>query len=324
MKPEDYRRILRNHWLLIVLCTVLGGALGLGIALLQPKVYTADSQSFVAISSADPANANIGTGAGFISERVNSYGQLVTSPQVLKPVIASLHLNETVDSLGKKVTAVSPPQTVLINVTANYSSPAMAAQIADAVSEQLGRTIETIETPTGNLVSPVRVTLTDPASAPGGPSSPRVTLDIVLGLLLGLGLSLAYTLLRETLDTTINHQEELSEITGGSSLALMAYDGSAVEHPLVALDQRSLRAEAFRTLRTNLTFVDVDSPPKVIAVTSGLRGEGKTTTSCNLAITMAQAGMKVCLVEADLRRPRVAPYLGIEGAVGLTNVLRST
>ncbi|MEI8083931.1 MAG: CpsD/CapB family tyrosine-protein kinase, partial [Actinomycetes bacterium] len=79
--------------------------------------------------------------------------------------------------------------------------------------------------------------------------------------------------------------------------------------------------EAFRAIRTNLQYVDVDNPPKVIAVTSAIPGEGKTTTSINLAITMAQAGRRVILVETDLRRPKASSYLGVESELGLTDVL---
>jgi receptor protein-tyrosine kinase len=81
------------------------------------------------------------------------------------------------------------------------------------------------------------------------------------------------------------------------------------------------RTEAFRLLRTNLQFLDLDSQPRSLVITSAVAGEGKTTTATNLGIALAQAGRKVLLVDGDLRRPRVATMLGLDGAVGLTNVL---
>ena len=120
MKADDYRRILRNTWQWILLSTLIGGLVGFAIASIQPKVFTASSQSFVAISSSDPTNANITTGSTFISQRIDSYGQLVSSPQVLQPVIDELHLNETVQTLKPKVKASSPAQTVLIDVSVDY------------------------------------------------------------------------------------------------------------------------------------------------------------------------------------------------------------
>jgi capsular exopolysaccharide synthesis family protein len=102
----------------------------------------------------------------------------------------------------------------------------------------------------------------------------------------------------------------------------ISYDDSAKDSPLILNSSaRSVRAEAFRQLRTNLQYVDVDNPLQVIAVTSSVAGEGKSSTATNLAVSFAQAGAKVLLIEGDLRRPRVAEYLGIEGGIGLTNVL---
>ena len=105
-------------------------------------------------------------------------------------------------------------------------------------------------------------------------------------------------------------------------LANVPFDPAAARRPLVTGDRtRSGRAESMRQLRTNLQFVDVDQPVRVIVVSSAVPGEGKSSTAVNLAIVFAEAGQRVMLVDADLRRPQVADYLGIEGAVGLTNVL---
>jgi capsular exopolysaccharide synthesis family protein len=86
-------------------------------------------------------------------------------------------------------------------------------------------------------------------------------------------------------------------------------------------DAQSPRSEAFRQLRTNLQFVDVDRPRKVILVTSSMPGEGKTTTLLNLAIALASAGTRVLVIDADLRRPKASDLLGLDRTVGLTSVL---
>ena len=139
----------------------------------------------------------------------------------------------------------------------------------------------------------------------------------LLGLILGAGLVMVW----EALDNTVRQLSDIIEITGVNPIGVIGFDQSAKEKPLAALNLRSTRSESFRAIRTNLQFVDVDHQPKVIVVSSALPSEGKTTTVLNLAITFAQAGQRVCLVEADLRKPRVADYLGIDGSVGLTNVL---
>jgi receptor protein-tyrosine kinase len=83
-------------------------------------------------------------------------------------------------------------------------------------------------------------------------------------------------------------------------------------------------AEGIRRLRTNLQFLNVDSPPKVFMVSSSVPAEGKTTLTVNLALALAESGHKVTIVEADLRKPRVTRTLGLIGGVGLTNVLSGT
>lgn len=321
MELEDYWRILRRGWLIVVVTTIVGGLLAFGWSLRQPMKYSATTQSFVAISDTSLVNNSIVTGAQYIEQRVNSYALLASSPQVLDPVIAELGLPENASQLSAQVTAVSIPQTVLINVTATYNDPVMAATIANSVSVQFGTVISAIERTPGANASPVKLTIVVPAQPPSTPSSPRTNLNALLGALVGLLAGSAFLALRETLDTSVSQQDDVEEITGATPLALMGDDPSASDKPLVALDQKAQRSEAFRSLRTNLQFVDVDNPPRVIAITSPLSSEGKTTSACNLAITMAQAGLNVCLVETDLRRPRVATYLGIDGSIGITNVL---
>ena len=105
-------------------------------------------------------------------------------------------------------------------------------------------------------------------------------------------------------------------------LGLVPFDKRTPRSPIAfRSDPHSARSEAYRQLRTNLQFVDVDNPPRIIAVTSAIPGEGKTTTAINLAAALAEAGARVCLVEADLRRPSIAKALGLVGDVGFTTVV---
>jgi capsular exopolysaccharide synthesis family protein len=321
MDLRDYARVIGKRWLPILVITILGLAAAGLFTFLSPKVYTAETQSFVAISNTGQTNGDILSGATFAQQRVKSYTQIVNSPAVLQPVIDELRLDTTVEALAKNVTASSPLDTVLINVQAKDGKPQQAADIANATAKQLGVVIEQLETPAGSTASPVKVTLTDPAAPPPGQSSPRPLLNLALGLLIGLALGLAYAFARESLDTRIKSIDDLTAIMGQAPLGAIAFDAKASGKPLVALDQRAVRSESFRSIRTNLQFVNVDKPPQVVVITSAVPAEGKTTSACNLAITMAQSGQKVVLVECDLRRPRVADYLEISGAVGLTNVL---
>ncbi len=182
--------------------------------------------------------------------------------------------------------------------------------------------MKALETPQGKKSSPVEISVVRPAGVPTAPLSPRPKINLALGLLVGLALGVGAAVLRETLDMSVKSLDDVQDITGASPLGVVVEDPDAAGKPLLVHgDSHGPRAEAFRQLRTNLQYVDVDRPPRVVVVTSALPDEGKSTTSVNLASTLAPAGTRVVLVEADLRRPRVAHYLGIEGAVGLTDVL---
>jgi capsular exopolysaccharide synthesis family protein len=157
---------------------------------------------------------------------------------------------------------------------------------------------------------------------PRSPISPRTKLNIALGLLVGLAVGVGAAVLFETLDTRIKTLDGYHRYFDLPVLATIGFDAEAAKKPLItSLPSHSKRAESFKQLRTNLQFTDVDNPPQSIAITSAIPKEGKSTTAVNLAITMAQAGHLIILVEGDLRRPKVADYLGIEGSAGLTDVL---
>lgn len=326
MDLRDYWRIVRKRWVSIAVITALAGALALGYSLLSPRIYSTTAQNFVAIGgvSAEENQGLVFSGSSFALQRVKSYVDIVSTPQVLEPVIDELSLDMSTQELAGMVRAANPPQTVLLNVTVTGRDPVEIARIANAVAVSFATQIEELETPQGSTRPPVKVTATKPATVPSTPVSPRTQVNLALGLLLGLGLGLGAAVLREQLDNTVKSPDTLTELTGSTSLGVIGFDPQAETNPLVALDQQSVRSEAFRTIRTNLQYVDVDNPPQAVAVTSAMPTEGKTTTACNLAITLSQAGKTVCLVEGDLRRPKVAEYLGIDSAVGLTEVLTGT
>ena len=133
-------------------------------------------------------------------------------------------------------------------------------------------------------------------------SSTGLPVILALGLLAGLAVGVGAALARNGLDTSVKSQARLREVAQAPILGTIAYDPQVPKRPLTLHeDPQSPRSEAFRQLRTNLQFVDIDHRRKVIVVTSSMPGEGKTTTLCNLAIAMAAAGSRILVIEADLR-----------------------
>jgi polysaccharide biosynthesis transport protein len=162
------------------------------------------------------------------------------------------------------------------------------------------------------------------AETPLAPSFPRkkVILALALGISLFLGVFLA--LLIERLDNGFRSAEQVERLTGVPGLGMIpAVRASRKSPPQDYLLQKptSAYAEAIQSVRTALHFSNVDHPPKVILVTSALPEEGKTTFAVSLARLAARSGLKVVLVDADMRRPKVARLLGLESDAGLRELL---
>src|SRR5690606_1595360 len=169
--------------------------------------------------------------------------------------------------------------------------------------------------------SSVKVSLARPANVPLRPSSPRVLLNLVLGGVAGLAVGLVGAVLRHHLDTRVKTPDAIRSLIGVSPLGATLHERAAAKRPLVALEWRSASAERYRTVRTALKFASVDRDLRHFVVTSSESGEGKTTAATNLAISWAQAGSAGCLVGADLRRPGISSFLGIDGSLGVSDVV---
>jgi capsular exopolysaccharide synthesis family protein len=320
---RDFVRVLRRRWRIVAAFFVLATVAAATGTALSTRIYRADAEVFVSLrDGGSSTTSNAYQGNLFSQERVKSYAKIADSPAVTRAVLRQLGLDLTPQQLAGKVKATAPTDTVLVDITVDDPSPERAQQLANAVAAQFAKVVGDLERPAAGRPSPVSVTVVRPAEVPDSPISPRVTIDIALGLLVGLALGIGAAVLRETLDTTVKTAEDVQKLTGSSPLGVIGYDPRAQNSPLVSqMASRTGRGEAFRTLRTNLRYVDVDHPPRVVVVTSSVAGEGKSTTACNLAIALAGVGTSVLLVEGDLRRPRIADYMGLEGAVGLTDVL---
>lgn len=156
------------------------------------------------------------------------------------------------------------------------------------------------------------------ASVPEEPSSPSLQRNILLGILLGGVLGLGLGALRERFDQTIKSEDELEQIYGAPVLVRLPRS-SKLDRNLHL--ERTPEAEAFRILRANLRYFDVDSRLKSVLVSSPVSGDGKSTVARGLAATMASVGDHVVLVEADLHKTS-SPTLGTPTDVGLSSVLR--
>ncbi|MGY1769918.1 polysaccharide biosynthesis tyrosine autokinase [Blastococcus sp. SYSU D00813] len=321
MDLKDVVQAVRHGWWLIVL-GALAGMVGAGLLTWQATpLYTSTSQLFVSTTGTDTTTTAY-QGNLFSQQRVTSYVEILTSERLAARVVDQLGLDETPAELTADLTASAVPDTVLLDVTVTRSSATEARDIALALGQQFISLVTSLETPDGATASTVKVEFIEEPQVADAPTSPVLLNNLAFGLLAGLVLGGGAALLREWLDNTVKTPDDVEDLTGVAVVGALTEDPTLAENG-VADDSGgySETAEAYRQIRTNLQFVDVDEPARTIVVTSSLPGEGKTTVAVNLAVVMAQAGVRVTLIEADLRRPRVTRYLGIISGAGLSNVL---
>ena len=320
MDLRDYLRILRRGWPILLACVVLGLAAGVGITLLTTKEYQADTSIIVAAASNSSAS-DLNNGNTFTQDRVQSYVDIANSPLVTEPLIQKYDLPYSRQQFAAKISADAPLNKSIVNVHVTDTNPRTAMTLANEVVNQFKAVIVNLEQTdvTGRPV--VKVTIYSPADLPTSPVSPNKVLDVGLGFVVGLLVGIGVIVLRDVLDNTVKGPEDFEDLDV-PVLGMVPLDKRTQRVPVAFRgDPHSVRSEAYRHLRTNLQFVNVDDAPRVIAVTSAIPGEGKSTTAMNLAAALAEAGHRVCLVEADLRRPTIAKTLGLVPEVGFTTVL---
>jgi polysaccharide biosynthesis transport protein len=317
---RDYVLVVRQHLVFITVTTLVGLLVAAGATALIPPTYQSQAQVFVSVQG--QGTDQLLQVSDFSQQRVKSYVEAITSPLVLDPVIADLGLPMDASELGRNLQATVPLDTVLINLTASDDDAQRAADIVNAVTAQFVRTVPELEEPTGDAAFPVQVTVLRQGTAAEDPVSLSLPINLAMGLLGGLVIGLGLVLLRHATDSTIRTEKDLREITDAVVIGHISESKAAPQAPLeTSSDFSSHRAESFRSLRTNLEFVNAARSVKSMVFVSSVPGEGRMTTVADAAVVLAESGARVCIVEADLRTPRLVDYLGLPHGAGLTDVL---
>ncbi|MGH2550439.1 MAG: polysaccharide biosynthesis tyrosine autokinase, partial [Thermomicrobiales bacterium] len=324
---ETYRQLIRTREVLTPLVDQLG--LPYAVGTLQSKVSTSSiaNTQLIRISVSDPSPEQAAFLANAIAERFLEYNTKINNEQI-GPYVEQI--NSTLSDTEKQIEAVQA-EIAAIQTSANSLSPENQSRLRD-LNQQLTQAQTTYSTALSSAndvtlsqaAQLTQVTIADRAYAPSVPYAPRTKLYAVLGAFVGFCIAIGAVALLEYLDNTMKSSLDFQKLFGTPLLAVvgLVQNVKPGREQLFLLEQpNSSSSEAIRLLRTNLEFAAASRPIATLAVTSAGPGEGKTTVTANLAVSMAQAGFTTVIVDADLRRPTLHNVFGIRNDRGLTSLL---
>jgi Mrp family chromosome partitioning ATPase len=348
---EQLRALREQKWLLIA-CVVLTTAAALAYALTRTELYQASSR--ILLQESDLGTTITGLqGGGQLPDperEVATALELALQPAVAQRVVREVDFPITADELLTKTKAAAEGNSRLLSFTVVDPDPARAAVLANAYARQYvnyrrdtnreaieravngvraqlqlaeagdqDSRVQSLQQQLGalellNQVESGNAQFVQPARTPADPFYPKPVRTGVLGLLVGLLLGIGLVALRDRMDHRLKREEDLERLLPG--VPVIAAIPSWRLEPTDAL-----QSEGFRALQTTLSFLDSDRTLRSLLVTSATIGEGKTTTTLNLALAMAERDESVVVLEADLRRRGLSERLGLESRPGVANVL---
>lgn len=320
MKLAIFARALRDGWYLIAVAALVAACAGLGLSLLSTPLYSASARLFVSTSNGG-STTELYQGNLYSQQRVASFTQILTGEALARRTVENLGTAIDADELRSRVSATASPGTVLITVSVRDEQPETAARLANAVSDEFVEFVRELDG-NENAATADRVVVEQYASAASSPVSPRTARNTFLALIVGALVGLAIVVVRDRMNLALKSESDIADAAQSKVLGRVPFDShlrATQKVDAATFDHTTI--EAFRSLRTNLQYVRVDNPPRVVSVTSSVPEEGKSTVSIGLATVLSEGGSSVCLVDADMRLPSVAEYMGVSGDIGLSSVL---
>jgi capsular exopolysaccharide synthesis family protein len=321
MNIHDYIGAIRKNWIVVAVLTLLGAGAGYGYAQTMPDMYRSTASAYASTVTGETTGELV-QGSTYVQGLVQSYATMATTEYVLLPVIKKLDLEVSPKDLAKSISVDSRLNTVIIDISVVNGDPVEAQEIASAVTRSLAQAVADISSRGEENISPVELTIISPATAPVAPFSPDTRMIVAIGAAIGLLLGLAWAVLRQLVDTRIRSQKDIELVTDSPILAEIGRGSRDMGlAQTIRTTPNGPTAEGFRGLCMSLAFADVDKPVSAVVVTSAMPGEGKSSVSLGLAVSLAESMGRVLLIDADLRKPSIADHTGLDGSVGLTSVL---
>ncbi len=315
----DIRRIismLLKKWPFIVIAAFIGAvALYVYSSVYITPIYSAQATMIVNKSQYQASEQNQMTYSDILltQKLVKSYVLIMNSDTNLELVKSELKIDLPVAQIRSYINIAGVGETEVLQINVENKDPILAQSIANALVKVSPATII-------RVIKAGSAEIIDTAKVPAKPIKPVVWQYGAIGAFIGLLLSLALIFLRDFFDNTFKTEDDVRnvlELPVITSLPEISKEGSKIISGETPFDYR----EAFKVLRTKIQFSAADNKMKKIAVTSSGPFEGKTTVSINLALTIAETGLRVLLIDADLRKPKVHKTLNLPAEPGISNVL---
>jgi succinoglycan biosynthesis transport protein ExoP len=317
MQPSRYISAIYRRWIVVVVAAVLGVAVAAFISSTRTTQYRASTSMFFSVSGASSIS-DLSQSATYTQNLMQSFAAVATTSAVLDPVNQQLGLRLTDSKLAKMVHVKVPAGTVVLQISVVGPSAQQAATIANDVATQLSKSVGTLSPAVAQSGAKQLSATFAPAPVPRSALATSGKKKLyVEGFVGGLILGICLALLREVTDTRVRTEEDLLRVSGTPVLGRVDYSR---DKPLLVGDTEGRAGESFRALRANVFALRATGARSVV-VTASSHGEGATTTAINLALVAAETGLRVLLVEANLRHPAAARYLKLRETPGLISVL---
>jgi len=249
---------------------------------------------------------------------VNTYTHLAKSETVIDATIKNLGLKMTAAQLADSVAVEQVEDSEIIKITVSSTNPKIPAIVANEL-------VKVFKQEMVRILNDTNIHVVDAAKTPVEPAKPNKPINMAAGIFFGVmgGLFLVY--MREYMGNTINSQLDLQKHVGLSVIGTIPKFKRSIyseEGDLVMkYDSKSPESEAFRSIRTNIQFANIDEKIKTVLFTSAIKGEGKTTVAANMAVALSSIGKNVVVIDCDFRNPRLGRIFGVSNNDGITDLL---
>ena len=316
-------RSVRRRWKVAVAVAALAVVIGVGYLLIASSYYHSTAVLAVSVRTTTGSETVYQSGTA-TTQRVQTYVELGRQQDFAEKV-SERSGGKFQPSLVLKNVKVSPTkETVLFSVEATGRNPADAQYLAKVSSQTLVAMIEEVEFSLNGEDSEVKITTVGTPERPNKPGGLSPVAVLGISVLLGALMAILVAVVRDRLDNKIRRSEDIDDIVQSGVLGT-SYATNKI--PVAGVlggstnDADFPNAEAFRQIRTNLSFVNVDEPPRVLLLTSAIENEGKSFVASRLAAVLGESGNRVIVLDADLRRPAIGTIFERDSSVGITSVL---